>query len=109
MTDVLSGAIGIYLGQQRVRQLRQRGPQRLRESPLEAVEIAIAQDAAYLQQFIHHGGPRILAKHERILLRRVLLHEPMAGCRAAPRGYSAMAEIEVRAAADPKAWNEKLE
>ena len=96
-------------------------------SNLRMASLAIERNAAYLHQFIHRGTPRVLAEHDREALADhlgcspdVLRHgrtprggarpkPPRAGSRAVPRGYTAVPEIDVRAAAGPGAWNEEPE
>ena len=79
-----------------------------------------------MYQFIHRGTLRILAergrealaehlhcrpeelKHDVIPPRRALSRE-RKGPAARPKGFTAVPEINVRAAAGPGAWNEALE
>ena len=55
-----SRTIGIEIGQQRVRRLRQRGGERVRESrwKLPRAGAAVGRSAAYEEQLIHRGTPR---------------------------------------------------
>ena len=92
-------------------------------SNLRMASRAIGRNAAYLHQFIHRGTPRILAEHDREALAEhlgcdpdELKHGRSPGGEAhpqspfaVPRGYSAVPEIDVRAAAGPGAWNEEVE
>ena len=82
---------------------------------------------AYLHQFIHRGTPRVLAEDDREALAKHLgcspeeikhgrppsgearPQPPSADPRAVPMGYSAVPEIDVRAAAGAGAWNEEVE
>ena len=85
------------------------------------------RNAAYLHQFIHRGTPRVLAEDDREALAEhlgcspgLLGHArpprraadrkpPPAGPYAAPKGYSAVPEIDVRASAGPGAWHDEPE
>ena len=96
-------------------------------SNLRMASLAIGRNAAYLHQFIHRGTPRVLAEDDREALAKHLgcspeeikhgrppngearPQPPSAGPRAVPMGYSAVPEIDVRAAAGPGAWNEEVE
>ena len=92
-------------------------------SNLRMASRAIGRNAAYLRQFIHRGMPRVLAEHDREALAEhlgcspdELKHDrsPQGEVRprpplAVPRGYSAVPEINIRAAAGPGAWNEEVE
>ena len=96
-------------------------------SNLRMASLAIGRNAAYLHQFIHRGTPRVLAEDDREALAKHLgcspeeikhgqppsgearPQPPPAGPRAVPMGYSAVPEIDVRAAAGPGAWNEEVE
>ena len=66
MTDVLSGSIGIALGQQRVRRLRQRRVERVRENRSKVWRswIAVGRGAAYPEEFISRGTCRISAEQD---------------------------------------------
>ena len=94
---------------------------------LRTASLAIERNASYLHQFIHRGTPRVLAEDDREALAEhlgcnpdLLRHERSARRRGrpkpapvaphvAPRGYSAVPEIDVRASAGPGAWNEELD
>lgn len=92
-------------------------------SNLRMASHAIGKNASYLHQFINRGTPRVLAEHDRIALAEhlgcssdELRHDrsPQGEVRpraplAVPRGYSAVPEIDVRAAAGPGAWNDEAE
>ncbi len=99
-------------------------------SNLRMASVAIGRNAAYLHQFIHRDTPRVLAEHDREALAvhlgcqpeelkhaqvpprrprpKPLAPKPKAK-RAAPRGYVAIPEIDVRAAAGSGAWNDESE
>ena len=99
--------------------------QRVKEngSNLRMASRAIGRNAAYLHQFIHRGTPRVLAENDRETLAEHLgcspeelrhARSPSADLQprpplAVPRGYCAVREIDVRAAARPGAWNEEAE
>ncbi|WP_420449794.1 S24 family peptidase [Candidatus Palauibacter sp.] len=88
---------------------------------------AIQRNDAYLHQFIHRGTPKVLAeddrealaehlgcspdllRHDRRLTRRARPNPAPPSPYAAPRGYSAVPEINVRASAGPGAWNDDFE
>ena len=94
---------------------------------------AIQRNDAYLHQFIHRGTPKVLAEDDREALAEhlgcgpdLLRHDRGFGRRArpkpasapgpappgpysAPRGYSAVPEIDARASAGPGAWNDEFE
>lgn len=94
---------------------------------LRTASLAIERNAAYLHQFIHRGTPRVLAeddrealaehlgccpnllRHDRSARRVARPNPPPVAPPAAPRGYSAVPEIDVRASAGPGAWNDDLE
>ena len=103
-------------------------------SNLRVASLAIGRNAAYLHQFIHRGTPRILAepdrealaehlscwpeelKHDRIPRRTPSSQpaprkaKPSGRPRTRPpKGYVAVPEIDVRAAAEAGAWNEEVE
>ena len=93
----------------------------------------IERNDSYLHQFIHRGTPKVLAEDDREALGEhlgcspdLLRHDRGFGRRArpksapkpgpappspyaAPRGYSAVPEIDVRASAGPGAWNDEFE
>ncbi len=88
---------------------------------------AMERNPAYLHQFIHRGTPKVLAeddrealaehlgcspdllKHDRGFSRKTRRKPPVVAPHAAPRGYSAVPEIDVRASAGPGAWNDEFE
>ena len=94
---------------------------------LRTASLAIERNAAYLHQFIHRGTPRVLAeddrealaehlrcspdllKHDRSARRAARPKPPTVAPHAAPRGYRAVPEIDVRASAGPGAWNDEFE
>ncbi len=94
---------------------------------LRAASGAMDRNAAYLHQFIHRGTPRVLAeddrealaehlgcspdllKHDRGTRLRARARPPVESHFAAPRGYTAVPEIDVRASAGPGAWNDEFE
>ena len=94
---------------------------------LRTASLAIERNSSYLHQFIHRGTPKVLGEDDREALAEhlgcspeVLRHDRGFTRRprpklaapspyAAPRGYSAVPEIDVRASAGPGAWNEELE
>ncbi len=94
---------------------------------LRAASLAIGRNAAYLHQFIQRGTPRVLGEDDREALAEhlgcspdLLKHDRGFGRRArpkpapaspysAPRGYSAVPEIDVRASAGPGAWSDEFE
>ena len=93
---------------------------------LRTASLAIERNPTYLHQFIHRGSPRVLAEDDREALAEylgcssdLLRHErsarsaarpsPLPGPYTAPKGYSVVPEIDVRAAAGAGAWNEELE
>ena len=92
-------------------------------SNLRRASLAIGRNAAYLHQFIQRGTPRVLAEDDREALAEHLgcspeeikhgrppngEERPQAPS-PVPRGYSAVPEIDVRAAAGPGAWNDEVE
>jgi len=101
------------------------------DTNLRTASLAIERNAAYLHQFVHRGTPKVLAeddrealaehlgcspdllKHGRGFGRRASNNSKPAPARAspyaAPRGYSAVPEIDVRASAGPGAWNDEFE
>jgi len=101
------------------------------DTNLRTASLAIERNAAYLHQFVHRGTPKVLAEDDREALAEhlgcspdLLKHGRGFGRRArpnpkpgparpspyaAPRGYSAVPEIDVRASAGPGAWNEEFE
>ena len=105
--------------------IRRRILARVKESRsnLRMASRALGRNAAYLHQFIHRGTPRVLAEHDREALAEhlgcspdELRHDRSPVGAVAPRpplavpgGYSAVREIDVRAAAGPGAWNEEDE
>ena len=94
---------------------------------LRTASLAIERNASYLHQFIHRGTPKVLAeddrealaqhlgcspdllRHDRTLTRRARPRLAPSSPHAAPRGYSAVPEIDVRASAGPGAWNNEFE
>ena len=94
---------------------------------LRTASLAIERNSSYLHQFIHRGTPKVLAeddrealaehlecspdllRHDRGLTRRARPKPAPASPYAAPRGYSAVPVIHVRASAGPGAWNDKFE
>ncbi|MCZ0934969.1 MAG: peptidase S24 [Gemmatimonadetes bacterium] len=94
---------------------------------LRTASLTIERNAAYLHQFIHRGTPRVLAEDDREALAEhlgcspdLLKHNRSARRatrpkrspltpHAAPRGYSAVPEIDVRASAGPGAWSDDIE
>ena len=96
-------------------------------SNLRMASLAISRNGAYLHQFIHRGTPRVLAEHDREALAEHLGCSPdrfkherpprgvahpkprPPGPHTAPRGFSAVPEIDVRASAGPGAWNDEFE
>ena len=94
---------------------------------LRTASLAIERNASYLHQFIHRGTPKALAeddrealaehlgcspdllRHDRTLTRRARPKPAAPSPHAAPRGYSAVPEIDVRASAGPGAWNDEFE
>ena len=94
---------------------------------LRTASLAIERNSSYLHQFIHRGTPKVLAeddrealaehlgcnpdllRHDRRLTRRARPKPAPASPYAAPRGYSAVPVIDVRASAGPGAWNDKFE
>ncbi len=94
---------------------------------LRTASLAIERNASYLHQFIHRGTPKVLAeddrealaahlgcspdllRHDRTLTRRARPKPAPPSPHAAPRGYSAVPEIDVRASAGPGAWNDEVE
>ena len=101
MTDVLSGSIGIEVEQRPLRPLRQRGSEQVPESRAKVwrVRVAIAQDAAYLQQRSRCGKPRIPP-------RKVFLREPKAPSGPRRADYSAIRDIDAREVAGRGRWYE---
>ena len=100
---------------------------------LRTASLAIERNSSYLHQFIHRGTPKVLAEDDREALAEhlgcsadLLRHDRGFGRRArprpksapgpgppspyaAPRGYSAVPAINVRASAGPGAWNDDFE
>ena len=94
---------------------------------LRTASLAIERNASYLHQFIHRGTPKVLAeddrealaehlgcspdllRHDRRFTRRARPKSAPPSPYAAPRGYSAVPEIDVRASAGPGAWNDEYE
>ena len=94
---------------------------------LRTASLAIERNSSYLHQFIHRGTPKVLAeddrealaehlgcspdllRHDRRFTGRARLKPAPASPYAAPRGYSAVPVIDVRASAGPGAWNDKFE
>ena len=94
---------------------------------LRTASLAIDRNPTYLHQFIHRGSPRVLAeddrealaeylgcnsdllRHDRSVRRGTPPGRPPSSPYAAPKGYSVVPEIDVRAAAGAGAWNEELE
>ncbi len=94
---------------------------------LRTASLAIERNSSYLHQFIHRGTPKVLAqddrealtehlgcspdllRHDRRLTRRARPKPATPSPYAAPRGYSAVPVIDVRASAGPGAWNDKFE
>ena len=92
---------------------------------LRTASLAIGRNASYLHQFVRRGTPKVLAEDDREALAEhlgcspaLLRHDrsfrsrgrPEPGPRSpytAPRGYSAVPEIDVRASAGPGAWNDE--
>ncbi len=90
---------------------------------LRTASLAIDRNASYLHQFIQRGTPRVLAeddrealaehlgcspdllRHDRSARRAARPSPPWVAPHAAPKGYSVVPEIDVRAAAGPGAWN----
>ena len=96
-------------------------------SNLRTASLAIERNPAYLHQFVHRGTPRVLGeddrealaehlgcspdllRHDRSFTRRGRPKPPAVAPHAAPKGYSAVPEIDVRASAGPGAWNDEFE
>ena len=96
-------------------------------SNLRTASLALGRNESYLHQFIRRGTPRVLAEDDREILaehlgcspelfrhdRRARLaarrKPPPDGPHSPPKGYSAVPEIDVRAAAGTGAWNDELE
>ena len=94
---------------------------------LRTASLVIERNASYLHQFIHRGTPKVLAeddrealaehlgcspdllRHDRRFTRRERPKTALPSPYVAPRGYSAVPEIDVRAAAGPGAWNDEFE
>ena len=94
---------------------------------LRTASLAIERNSSYLHQFIHRGSPRVLGeddrealaehlgcspdllRHDRSFGRRTRAKRPALAPHAAPKGYSAVPEIDVRASAGPGAWNDEFE
>ena len=94
---------------------------------LRTASLAIERNSSYLHQFIHRGTPKVLAqddrealaehlgcspdllRHDRRLTRRARPKPATPSPYAAPRGYTAVPVIDVRASAGPGAWNDKFE
>ncbi len=97
-------------------------------STMIAASLAMGRNAAYLQQFIHRGTPKILAEDDREILAehlgcrpellkhgrsyRLATHAkrppPPEDAYAAPRGYSVIPEADVQAVAGVETWNGDL-
>ena len=94
---------------------------------LRTASLAIERNASYLHQFIHKGTPKVLAeddrealaehlgcspdrlRHDRSFRRRARPKPAPPSPYAAPRGYSAVPEIDARASAGPGAFNDEVE
>ena len=87
--------------QRPLRPLCQRGIERVPESRAKVwrVRVAIAQDAAYLQQRSRCGKPRIPP-------RKVFLREPKAPSGPRRADYSAIRDIDAREVAGRGRWYE---
>ena len=98
-----------------------------KRSNLRMASLALGRNESYLHQFIRRGTPRILAEDDREILADhlgcspdELRHDrstrlearrkspPSAVPHAAPKGHSIVPEIEARAAAGTRAWNDDL-
>lgn len=98
-----------------------------RRSNLRTASVAMGRNAAYLQQFVRRGMPKILAEDDRELLAAhlgcspaLLKHDRDARMEArrkrppsdrslfAPEGYVAVSEIDVRTVSDTGAWKDAL-
>ena len=97
-------------------------------STMITASLAMGRNAAYLQQFIHRGTPKILAEDDREILAehlgcrpellkhgrsyRLSTHAkrppPPEDAYAAPRGYSVIPEADVQAVAGAETWNGEL-
>ena len=94
---------------------------------LRTASLTIERNSSYLHQFIHRGTPKMLGeddrealaehlgcspdllRHDRRFTRRARPKRAPPSPYAAPRGYSAVPEIDGRASAGPGAWNDKFE
>ena len=94
---------------------------------LRTASLVIARNPSYLHQFIHRGTPKVLGeddrealaeylgcspdllRHDRGFTRRARPTPAAPSPYAAPRGYSAVPEIDVRASAGPGAWNDEFD
>ena len=94
---------------------------------LRTASLAIERNASYLHQFIHRGTPKVLGeddrealaehlecspdllRHDRGLTRRARPKPAVPSAYAAPRGYSVVPEIDVRASAGPGAWHDEVD
>ena len=97
-------------------------------STLRTASIAMGRNDAYLQQFIHRGTPKVLAEDDREILAEhlgcrseLLKHgrsfrlstnatrpSPPDDAYAAPIGYSAVPEADLREEPDAEPWNGEL-
>ena len=96
-------------------------------STMITASLAMGRNAAYLQQFIHRGIPKILAEDDREILAehlgcrpellkhgrsyRLSTHArrpPPSDTYAAPQGYSVIPEADVRLEPGAEAWNGDL-
>ena len=101
---------------------------------MKSASIAMGRNAAYLHQFVYRGTPKVLSEDDREALAKHLgckpeelkhkktpprkprkkaepkdSHDEPSSVAAAPEGYRAIPEIDVRASAGPGALNEGLE
>ncbi len=91
-------------------------------SSLRMASLAMGRNGAYMHQFIHRGTPRVLGEHDREALaehvgcspdlfrhpREMGAHlKAPAASRVVPRGYTAVPEIDVRAAAGIGMWDDE--
>jgi hypothetical protein len=101
---------------------------------MKGASLAMGRNAAYLHQFVYRGSPKVLSEDDREALANHLGCEPdelkhkktpprkprkkvalkegrvePSSATAAPEGYRAIPEIDVRASAGPGALNEGLE
>ena len=101
--------------------------QEAKGSNLRTASVAMGRNDAYLQQFIYGGTPKVLAEDDREILAehlgcrpellkhgrsfRLSTHArrpPPSDAYAAPVGYSAVPEADVRMEPDVEAWNGEL-